>query len=86
MRRYKRFEARVERHNTPSVGWDWYPAPPRWAEVTLTLYDDHALLTIGFMPEIKVTYTRENAKALLQLLKLFNERVKLEMERQRLVR
>jgi len=60
--------------------------PPRWAEVTLTPYDDNALLTIRFMPEIKVTYTRENAKALLQFLKLFNERVKLEMERQKLVR
>ncbi|NJE10059.1 hypothetical protein [Thermococcus sp. MAR1] len=86
LRRYKHFEARVERHGTFSAGWDWYSAPPRWAEVRLTLYDDHALLTIGFMPEIKISYTRENAIALVQFLRLFNDRVKLEVERQKLVR
>lgn len=50
----------------------------------LTLYENFAELQLPGMT-LELSYTKENAKTLIEFLKVFAERVKLEEERKRLI-
>ncbi len=73
---YKRFEGFVESEagilERIGVG-----------KVELTLFDDRACLRIP-VGDLELTYTKENGETLLQLIKLLNERMKLEEEARKL--
>ena len=47
--------------------------------------DDSASLASSMFGSVSISYTRENAEALYELLKAFAERVKMEEEMKRLV-
>jgi len=76
MKVYPRYEAQIEMHNECLHGN---------GKVTLTLFENEALLEAPCLG-LRLTYSKKNAKELIELMKLFVERVQLEEERKRLLR
>ena len=75
MKVYPRYESRLEPCD------DYYYGS---TTIALTLFDDKAVLETPFM-DLEMPYTEKNARALVEIIKLFVERVEIEEERARLL-
>ncbi|NJE02970.1 hypothetical protein [Thermococcus sp. MV11] len=83
VRTYRKFKVAIEEEGTAIL--DLFGNSESTVEVELTLYDDHAHFHLPGV-SLRLPYTKENAKVLVEFLRIFAERVKLEEERARLLR